>query len=264
MRTFLIIICTVVLLFSVFQIAQYLLDAKHTEDLYADIAETYHKEGEDRRAANPDGEDPSDGNRLEDIRKINPDVVGWISIPGTGIDYPVVQGEDNDYYLHHDIRGQKNKHGAIFMDHSNHPGEDRSLVIYGHHMKDGTMFYDLKKFKKKDFYDKNKSILLNIQGKTVEYEIFSAYIGNASSLHLKISFPDASAYRDYFTEIKAKSMYPSDMDFSEDQTMLTLSTCTYEEKDARLILHAFPKEKQVLQEAKKENPVNRFFIACKT
>lgn len=242
MRTFLIIICAVVFLFSVFQIAQYLLDAKHTEDLYTDIAKIYHKGEMDHRAAGPDGENSPDRNSLEDVRKINSDVVGWISIPGTKIDYPVVQGEDNDYYLHHDIHGRQNKHGTIFMDHANHPGEDRNLVIYGHHMKDGTMFHDLKRFKKKDFYDRNKSILLNIEGKAVEYEIFSVYIVNASSLHLKVSFPDASAYRSYFTEAKAKSMYSSDMVFSEDRTMLTLFTCTYEEKDARLILHAFPAE----------------------
>ncbi|HBG76635.1 MAG TPA: hypothetical protein DDW86_06725, partial [Clostridiales bacterium] len=89
---------------------------------------------------------------------------------------------------------------------------------------------------------RNKLILLNIEGKAVEYEIFSVYIVNASSLHLKVFFPDASAYRSYFTEAKAKSMYSSDMVFSEDRTMLTLFTCTYEEKDARLILHAFPAE----------------------
>lgn len=243
MRNFLLIICIVVFLFSMFQITQYILDARKTNDLYKDIAEIYHVDIENQENANSDGNNgDNDIDTLDELRKINPDIIGWITVPETKIDYPVVKASDNDYYLNHDINGEENKHGAIFMDYINDPDKDENIVIYGHHMRDGTMFKDLVKFKKEDFYNHNKSISLNIEGKTSEYEIFSIYIANASSLDIKISFKDTAEYEEYFSSVKEKSIYPSSLTFDKDKTMLTLFTCTYEEKDARLVLHALPIE----------------------
>ena len=94
-----------------------------------------------------------DFNKLEEI---NPDVIAWIEIPGLEISYPVVQGRDNDYYLHHLITGENHKSGSIFMDfHNQEDLSDRNTIIYGHNMKDGSMFGGLKKYRDPSFYEEH-------------------------------------------------------------------------------------------------------------
>lgn len=81
---------------------------------------------------------------FEGLRKINPDIVAWIRIEAAGIDYPVVQGEDNDYYLHHTFGGEPNIAGSIFMDYRNVDFIDEKVILYGHNMRDGSMFAGIK------------------------------------------------------------------------------------------------------------------------
>lgn len=81
---------------------------------------------------------------FEGLKKVNPDIVAWIRIEAAGIDYPVVQGEDNDYYLHHTFRGESNIAGSIFMDYRNVDFMDEKVILYGHNMRDGSMFAGLK------------------------------------------------------------------------------------------------------------------------
>ncbi len=87
---------------------------------------------------------------FEGLRKINEDLVAWIQIPGIGVDYPVVQGEDNEYYLYHTFQKENNKAGSIFLDYRNHDDfTDRRVILYGHNMKDGSMFSNLKQYQGK-------------------------------------------------------------------------------------------------------------------
>lgn len=80
---------------------------------------------------------------FEGLRKINEDLVAWIQIPGIGVDYPVVQGEDNEYYLYHTFQKENNKAGSIFLDYRNHDDfTDRRVILYGHNMKDGSILYN--------------------------------------------------------------------------------------------------------------------------
>ncbi len=223
MRKIILFICIVVLIFSLYQIALYIIEAKNVENMHEEIADIYHS-----------GEDTS-----EEFEYLGANVVGWLTIPGTKIDYPVVKGDDNDYYLDHDIKGNENKHGAIFMDYRNDPYSDENLIIYGHHMKDGTMFKDLVKFKDRDFFDDNRFLYLDIDRKRTKYEIFSVYIVDANSASLLLSCGDTETYEDFFNTVKEKSLFPADVSFAEDGRMVTLSTCTYEYEDARLLIHAF-------------------------
>ena len=95
------------------------------------------------------------------LREINPDIVAWIYIEGTKINYPIVQGEDNSYYLKHLFSGEWNGSGCIFLDFRNDASfADRHSIIYGHHMKNGTMFTDLDKYKKQEFFDEHPVALL--------------------------------------------------------------------------------------------------------
>ena len=129
--------------------------------------------------ANGQQDDPTESEAEEktidfaELRKINEDIVAWIQIPGIGVDYPVVQGEDNEYYLHHTFRKEANKAGSIFLDYRNRADfTEQRVIIYGHNMKDGSMFHVLRKFQDIDFYREHGEIWLYLpNGSTQVYEI---------------------------------------------------------------------------------------------
>lgn len=109
---------------------------------------------------------------FEALKEINPDIVAWLKIPAV-LDYPVVQGEDNSYYLSHTFRGQYNIAGSIFLDSRNKADfSDSRSIIYGHNMKDGSMFHVLRKFQGREFYQENREIRLYLPDGSVRvYEI---------------------------------------------------------------------------------------------
>jgi len=105
---------------------------------------------------------------FEGLRKINEDLVAWIQIPGIGLDYPVVQGEDNEYYLYHTFQKENNKAGSIFLDYRNHDDfTDRRVILYGHNMKDGSMFSNLKQYQDSVFRKNSDSAYLYLPEKTL-------------------------------------------------------------------------------------------------
>ncbi len=116
---------------------QTLLEAK---DIYSDT----HLLQEE---ANSEGK-----NAFDELRAINQDIVGWVSINDTEIHYPVLQSSDNDYYLNRNYKGERTRAGSIFMDYRNHPEEAKHTILYGHHMRDGTMFNELERFTDEAFF----------------------------------------------------------------------------------------------------------------
>lgn len=109
---------------------------------------------------------------FEELRKINEDIVAWIQIPGIDVDYPVVQGEDNEYYLHHTFRKEVNKAGSIFLDYRNRADfTEQRVIIYGHNMKDGSMFSNLKKYQDNAFRKESGTAYLYLPEKTLQLEI---------------------------------------------------------------------------------------------
>lgn len=99
------------------------------------------------------------------LQKINPDIVAWIRIDGLGIDYPVVQGKDNGHYLHYTFRGEANVSGSIFLDYWNKADfSDSKIILYGHNMKNGSMFGSLKKYQDESVFRKNQIISIYLPG----------------------------------------------------------------------------------------------------
>lgn len=109
---------------------------------------------------------------FDGLREVNGDIVAWIQIPGIGVDYPVVQGKDNEHYLHYTFDGKANKAGSIFLDYRNRADfTDSKVILYGHNMKDGSMFSNLKKFENVDFRKEHKTVYLYLPEKTLYFEV---------------------------------------------------------------------------------------------
>lgn len=136
------------------------------EELKKYVNETPEEDGENGNES--EGNENSDAATtidFEELQKINPDIVAWIRIEGLGIDYPVVQGEDNEHYLHYTFRGEANVAGSIFLDYRNKADfSDSKIILYGHNMKNGTMFGFLKKYQDESVFQENQIITIYLPG----------------------------------------------------------------------------------------------------
>ena len=172
---------------------------------------------------------------FEKLLNINPDTVAWITLPDTVIDYPVVQGEDDSYYLRHLFTGKRGASGCIFMDAANAPDfTDRNTVLYGHHMKNGSMFAGLEKFNKQSYYDAHGSMTLFTPSGDHRVEWFAGY--GTTSDRVPTAFESDQAFSDFVAEAAANSDFASDVQVLPTDRLLTLSTCTYFMYDARYLL----------------------------
>ncbi len=123
------------------------------------------------------------------------------------------------------------------MDYRNKSLDDKNVIIYGHNMKNKTMFNNLNKFKDADFFRQNNKIKINLNGKEFLYDVFSAYIVESDYDYLKTNFNSESDYQNYINDITSKSLYKSPIKVDINDKIITLSTCTYEFDDARMVIH---------------------------
>ena len=166
------------------------------------------------------------------------DYRGWIKIDNTNINYPIVQGKDNSFYLDKDINKNYLSSGSIFMNYLNHGFNDENTVLFGHHMRNKTMFAQLKKYKEKEFFYGNNDIVIEVENdKVLKYKVFSAYVTDSKDNYIKTNFDDKDQYKEFLEDIKNKSLYKSDIDVNENDKIITLSTCSYEFNDARMVVH---------------------------
>lgn len=179
-------------------------------------------------------------NKEEDLLNINNDYKFWLNISNSNIDYPVVQGIDNDFYLNHSFDKDKSISGTLFIDYQNNIDSDKNIVIYGHHMKNNTMFNNLNFFKKEEFFN-NNNIKIVKDGKTYEYTAFSVYVLHENEASFNMSFSDETDYLNYMDELSNKSYFKKEVKFDPSKEMITLVTCSYEYDGARTIVHAINK-----------------------
>lgn len=171
----------------------------------------------------------------------NEDMVGWIRIEGTSIDYPVVQGEDNAFYLDHGFDGKRSRSGAIFMDYRNDPGTQagrRNIVLYGHHMKDGTMFKGLTHYLDRDFFELHRKFSFNLLNEEIEWEIFAVYTTDVAFNYIRTSFADDRDFAQFLQGMAGRSIYRTDILPGREDEILTLSTCDYASENGRLVVQA--------------------------
>ena len=172
----------------------------------------------------------------EELKSINSNYEMWIQIPNTEINYPIVQAEDNEYYLKHNFKNESNMSGTIFVDYRNNRDEDKNLIVYGHNMRNGTLFNNITKFKEHSFFNSNDTINIIRNNTLYQYEIFSVYVEDESKVSLEIEFTDNDAFVNYALNEASKSMYNKNIIITEEDKIITLVTCSYEYTGARTIL----------------------------
>lgn len=176
---------------------------------------------------------------FEQLQSINSDVVGWIRfVQPEKINYPVVQGTDNDKYLKTTVEEKKNAAGAIFMD-ANNAGDfsDRNTFIYGHNMKNGSMFGQLRKYKNADYCKENPYFYIYTpDGKEAKYQIFAAcVVENVSESYTK-TYTNDDDFLEYLKYIQDISLYDVDVELTAQSQIVSLSTCTNVTEMQRLLV----------------------------
>lgn len=177
---------------------------------------------------------------FKELKKINNDIVAWIEIEGTNVNYPIVQGKDNSFYLNHNFERKYNSLGSIFMDYSAvYDFSDKNTFIYGHNTKNGSMFGDLKKYKDEVFFKEHPFFFIYTDKTIYKVLIFSVYVDDANSDSYIYKFANVDDYNSYLNKVKEKSIYKINLgDEITLDKIITLYTCAGgEDKNSRLYLH---------------------------
>lgn len=180
----------------------------------------------------------------EMLRAINPETKGWLFSEGTTLSYPVVQGSDNEYYLSHLFDGTENSSGCLFIDSRWEEGEHQNCVIYGHHMKNGTMFALLENYREQAYFEEHPVLQWITPEGSRTVKLFSAYTASADSDAWKMDFGSEDEYLEWLKRVQSRSCFCSEYSPTAGDHVITLSTCSYEYPDARFVCHGIVCEKQ--------------------
>jgi len=186
--------------------------------------------------------------KLKELQKENSDIVGWLEIEGTKINYPVLQTDDNDFYMTRDYKKEYSREGSLFLDKDyDWTIPSSNLLIYGHNKIGSTeMFADLIKYKKQDFYNEHKTIRFTTAEEDAEYEIISVFLSrvyyksekNVFRYYFFINAETEEEFMDYVNNVKIASLYPIEATAKYGDQLITLSTCEYSQEDGRLAVVA--------------------------
>ncbi|WP_270893553.1 class B sortase [Listeria welshimeri] len=212
-----------VFLFSGWKIGTELYENNHNRTILDDAKAVYTKEV---TTTHVNGEVRDE---LKSLQKLNKDMAGWLTIADTEIDYPILQSTDNDYYLHHNYKNEKARAGSIFKDYRNtNEFLDKNTIIYGHNMKDGSMFADLRKYLDKDFFKAHPTFSYESGLANYKVEIFSVYETTTDFYYIETDFPGKQDFDDYLEKVQQQSIYKSNVKVSSKDRIITLSTCDTE------------------------------------
>lgn len=186
--------------------------------------------------------------KLEELKKENSDIVAWIEIENSNINYPVLQGEDNSFYMTHNYKKEYSKDGSIFLDKDyDWSVPSTNLLLYGHNNRDSSeMFVELMNYKEKSYYDSHKTIRFTTMEEDAEYEIISVFLSRVYYKSEKdvfryyyfINAENEEEYNYYVENSKKASLYNIDATAKYGDQLLTLSTCEYSQVDGRLAVVA--------------------------
>lgn len=226
----------------IFQLKDY-FTANQMRDAAKDLLETPPTDSELEQL--PTGAD----DKFAKLYAQNNDFIGWISIEGTKIDYPVVQGEDNDYYLRRGMDGKYHRLGTVFADYRCTFSSDGSLsdntIVYGHSAMDGSYFKDLLKYKKTSYYEEHPVIQFDTMYQEQEWVIIGAFMsgiyesqGELFEYHNFIDAAGEEEFNEFMLEVNRRSYFTTNIPVSYGDSLLTLVTCDYEFDDSRFVVVA--------------------------
>ncbi len=176
------------------------------------------------------------------LKEVNEDIIGWIRIPDTTIDYPIVKGKDNTYYLNHSAGKSNYFGGAIFMDYQMDSNfKFLNTMIYGHSITNGEMFTDIKLFTDQEFYKNHPYLYIYTPEKNYRCEIFSMYGTKDTSKSYNLNYPNEASWGAYLDLIQNAAMFKTDVELNTKDHIVTLSTCNLDygvNSDQRYLLHA--------------------------
>ena len=223
----LLIICIFIFCISTWKLYGYYRSYKKAKDTYSKIAKENVKISKNERKID-----------FKKLKSQNQDIAGWIYIRGTTIDYPIVQGKDNEEYLHQDFNKKKSSSGTIFLDNNcKKDFTSDNNIIYGHHMKNGTMFAQLLKFREKSFLKKHNEIMIFTPDRTILLKVISAYAQKAQN-KIPVTFANDKQKKAYIKKIESMSEQTIKTSRINDSHIYTFVTCSYEGEDNRTYVHA--------------------------
>jgi len=225
-------------LYNIYNIQKEIVESENLNNELVEIIELPSNNSEEKEESGVD---------FSELEKINSDVVGWIVMEGTQVNYPIVQSKDNSFYLNHSFDKKWNSLGSIFMDYrSKNNFSDYNTFIYGHHTKNGSMFGELYKYMDESFYKEYPFYYLYTPTGNYKVEIISAYLDSAESDSYVQSFSTNEEYKNYIKLIKDKSNYKTDTELDiETDKIITLYSCSHESnrrKSDRYYIHGVIKK----------------------
>lgn len=184
---------------------------------------------------------------FQKLAGINKEVCAWLKIPGTRIDYPVLYHEgNNEFYLHKDLNQKYSRYGSLYFAQGCIPiRQNTSLLVYGHHMKDGSMFAELMQYKEKNYYTKHPYIHLYTPEYNYQYQVAAVILtdvskGNTDALYCDnyIDMSDPSTMQEFTAQIEKRQLYDTKIPLLPGDQLLMLSTCEYSSENGRLVVIA--------------------------
>lgn len=233
---FLRFISIIILLVSIIYITKWLIDRNENKKLEEKVLEAIIVDNKENES-NVDVKYEIDFKKL---KQINNQVVGYLKVNGTNIEYPVVKAEDNNYYLKRNLDKKYNNGGWIFADYKNKfDGTDKNIVIYGHNMKDNSMFGSLKNILNEEWYNNEENYLISFitEKEEQKYQVFSIYKIKNEDYYINTEFKNNDEFINFTNTLKERSIKNFNIDVLEEDSILTLSTCANNNK-YRVVLHA--------------------------
>ena len=225
--------------YSGFQLYKGIKDYRDSENAYQNLAQNTEGQTEETIVTDQGERHNFTKANFEALAEINPDVVGWLSLEDTVINYPIVQGSDNEYYLHHLFTKEYNNTGCIFMDVDNAKDfSDLNTVLYAHHMRNGSMFAELEGYRDQEYYDTHRELVLQTPSGNYLVEPFAGLLTDGYSDYIQIGFQDGDSFLSYVNQMRSQSTFQSDVTITAEDRILTMSTCRYDVENGRYAVFA--------------------------
>lgn len=242
------IVCVIVFLGSGLYLVRYYKSAQNSEEAIGELVDLKSEDGDMTETAEiQTNEGKTIQKKYRKLYKKNEDIIGWITVRGTKIDYPVMQTpEDNEYYLHRNYQKEYDVNGLPFLDaQCNAEDEESNLMVYGHHMKSGLMFKHLMDFAEHDFYQTHKTVYLDTLFEEREYEVVAAFYSqiykgktDAFKYYEYIGSLSKERFDTYVKNVKKLSVYDTGVTPEYGEQLLTMVTCAYHTEDGRFVVVA--------------------------